>query len=226
MLPRAQHLDGAHRVGRCRIQLFVDLVVDAILLASDDADLHLEDDLRGGAVREQAARDLEILLEIDRGAVPHVRLEQWVLAAVDALLAQRDQRSYVRVELVLRAVVGVQRNCHVVSGGDHVRVLGERDRAGDHVLDPLTGQELRAAGRDLDDAVAARLREAGERGVERLRRRHVDRRIGERASLCAIEHLGVGVGGRNRHRLSSVRWLGAVRRQYRGRCCRRARPDP
>ena len=56
-----------------------------------------------------------------------------------------------------------------------------------------------AAGGDLDDAVAAGLGEAAERGVERLRRRHVDRRVGEAPCLRAVEHLGVDLGGGDGH---------------------------
>ena len=41
---------------------------------------------------------------------------------------------------------------------DLVRELGERDRAGDHVLDGRAGEVLGAAGGDLDDAVALRPR--------------------------------------------------------------------
>ena len=44
--------------------------------------------------------------------------------------------------------------------GDLVGVLGQRDRPGDHVLDGGAGEELGAAGGDLDDAVALGLGEA------------------------------------------------------------------
>ena len=75
----------------------------------------------------------------------------------------------------------------------------KRDRAGDHVLDGRAGQVLGAAGRDLDDAVALRLGEALQRRVERLRGRHVDRGVRERAGLGAVEHLGVDLGGSDGH---------------------------
>ena len=82
---------------------------------------------------------------------------------------------------VLRAVVGVQRDVDRVVLGDLVGVRGERDRAGDHVLDGRAGHVLGAAGGDLDDAVAAGLGEALQGGVQGLRRGDVDRRVGERA---------------------------------------------
>jgi hypothetical protein len=56
-----------------------------------------------------------------------------------------------------------------------VRELGQRGRAGHHVLDRLAGQVLGAAGRDLHDPVAARVGETLQRGVQRLRRGDVDR---------------------------------------------------
>ena len=83
-----------------------------------------------------------------------------VLAGVDPLLRDREQRTDVAVELVLRAVVGVQRDVDRVLRRDDVRELGQRDRAGDHVLDRGARRELGTAGRDLDDAVAAGVGEA------------------------------------------------------------------
>ena len=77
--------------------------------------------------------------------------------------------------------------------------LRQRDRAGDHVLDAGAGQELGAAGGDLDDAVALGVGEPAQRGVERLARGHVDRRVGEAVLLGPVEHLGVDLGRRDRH---------------------------
>ena len=78
------------------------------------------------------------------------------------------------VELVLRAVVGVQRDVDGVVLGDLVGVRREGEGAGDHVLDRRAGAVLGAARGDLDDAVGAGLGEALERGVQGRRRRHVD----------------------------------------------------
>ena len=124
-----------------------------------------------------------------------------------------EQRPDEAVELVLGAVVGVQRDVDGVLLGDLVGVRRERERAGHHVLDGRAGEVLGAAGGDLDDAVAAGLGEALDRGVEGLRRRDVDRRVGEGAGLGAVQHLGVHLGGGDGHgsllRLACVR-LGGV----------------
>ena len=81
----------------------------------------------------------------------------------------RQQRADVAVQLVLRAVVGVQRDGDRVLAGDDVGELGQRDRAGHHVLDAEPGGEFRTAGGELDDAVAAGVGEALEGGVDGLR---------------------------------------------------------
>jgi len=54
------------------VQLLVDLADDAVLLAADDADLKLHDDLGRGALGQQVLGDLKVLRERDRRAVPHV----------------------------------------------------------------------------------------------------------------------------------------------------------
>ena len=139
---------------------------DAVFLAADDADLDLEDDLGGRGLLEQLAGDVEVLVDRHRRPVPHVRLEQRVLALGDPLLRDGQQRLDVAVQLVLRTVVGVQRDGDRVLVGDDVGELGQRDRAGHHVLDAEAGAEFGPAGGELDDAVAARIGEAFEGGVD------------------------------------------------------------
>ena len=111
-------------------------------------------------------------------------LEQRLLAGGDPLLGELDQRAHVAVQLVLGAVVGVEGDVDRVLGRDHVGELGQGDRAGDHVLEPLAGQERRPAGRDLDDAVAAGLGVTADGRVQALRGGHVDGRVGEAALLA------------------------------------------
>src|SRR5208283_6168654 len=88
-----------------------------------------------------------------------------------------------------------------VFGRDGAGELGQRDRTGDHVLDPEAGGELRATGGELDDAVATRVGEALDGGVDGLRRGAVDGREGVRVFLGASQHLGVDLGGCEGHEL-------------------------
>ena len=199
LLAGAERLDGGERVLGGRVELVVDLVGDAVLLAADDADLDLEDDVARRRTGEQLLGDLEVLLERHGRAVPHVRLEERRLAAGDPLGRDVDQRADEAVELVLGAVVGVQRDVDGVVLGDLGGVGGEGDRAGDHVLDARAGEVLGAAGRDLDDAVGPGVGEALERGVEGLGRRHVDGGVREGLLLRGVEHLGVDLGGGDGH---------------------------
>ena len=166
-LAEAELLGRRQAVLGGRVELGVVRGLDAVLLAADHADLDLEDDVRGGALVEELLGEVEVLVQLDRGAVPHVRLEERVATGRHALGAHVDERAHEAVELVLGAVVGVQRDRHVVLRRHHVGELGQRDRADDHVLDRLAGGELRAAPRDLHDAVALRLGEAPDRGVDR-----------------------------------------------------------
>ena len=76
------------------------------------------------------------------------------------------------------------------------------DGSAETLADNLSvAQELlaRTAGRDLDDAVALRLREAAQGGVQGLRGGDVDGRVGELACLRPVEHLVVDLGGCDGH---------------------------
>ena len=167
-LAEPERFDRGQGVLRRAVQLLVDLADDAVFLTADDADLEFHDGVRGGALGQHLGRDLQVLLQRHGRAVPHVRLEQRLLPPGHPLLGDRDQRAHEAVELVLRAVVGVQRDVDRVLSRDDVRELGQRDRAGHHVLDRLSRQVLGAAGRYLNDPVTAGVGEAAQRGVERL----------------------------------------------------------
>ena len=153
----------------------------------------------GDSLGEQFFGELEVLSQRHGRAVPHVRLEQRILAAVDALLADGDQRTHKGVQLVLGAVVGVQRDVDRVLLGDDVGELGQGMRASHHVLDGLAAEELGSAGRNLHDAVRAGLGEALQRRIQRLGGRDVDGRVGEVAGLGAVEHLRVNLRCGNWH---------------------------
>src|SRR5690606_23875237 len=76
------------------------------------------------------------------------------------------------------------------------------------VFDCGTGEVLRTAGGDLDDAVALGVGEAAQCRVEGLRRRDVDGGIRERACLGPGDHLGVNLGIGDGHE-SSVSFYGS-----------------
>ncbi len=91
--------------------------------------------------------------------------------------------------------------------GDDVGELGERDRAGHHVLDTETGRELGPAGGELDDAVAARVGESLDGGVDGFRAHAVDGRKRERVFLGPAQHLRVDLGRCDGHECSSRRFV-------------------
>ena len=206
MLARAQSVDGLLEVLGRRVELVVDLGLDAVLLAADHADLDLEDDL--GLGRRLFSSSLAMSRFSSIGTAEPSHMCDWnsgLPPVGDPLLRDRQQRPDVGVELVLGAVVGVQRHGDRVLLGDDVRELGERDRTGHHLLDAETGGELGPAGRELDDAVAARIREALDGGVDGFRAHAVDGGKREGMLLGPAEHLGVDLGCCDGHERSSRR---------------------
>ncbi len=68
----AENLGGSPHIRWCGVELLVDRADDPILLTTDDADLHFQDDLSLVAFNQESVGNLEIFLEFDRRAVPHV----------------------------------------------------------------------------------------------------------------------------------------------------------
>ncbi len=160
LLAEAEGLDGGDAVLGGGVELVVDLGRVAVLLATDDADLDLEN--RAGLLGEleHLLGDAEVLLQRDVGAVVHVGLEGGVLTAGHLLRLDLEQRADPRVVVALDAVVRVQGHRHRVVLRDLAGVGGQCQRTGDPVLDRRSGGVLGAADGDLDDAVRLRLREA------------------------------------------------------------------
>src|SRR5699024_2733999 len=148
---------------------------------------------------EQLLGDLQVLLQRHCGTVPHVRLEGGQPTAADLLGLQRQQRAHPAVQVLLGAVVGVQRNGDRVVLGDLGGVGGQRERPIYAVLDGGAGGVLGTTDGHLDDAVALGLGEPAQRGREGLGRGDVDGRVGERTLLRPVDHLGVHLGGSNAH---------------------------
>ncbi len=200
LLAGAEGTDGREAVFDGRVELLVDLGLVAVFLATDDADLDLEDRAGRDGELEELLGDDEVLLERHGRAVPHVRLERGELAGLDLLGLEGEERADPGVEVLLGAVVRVDRDGDAVALGDLVRVGGEGERARDAVLDGRAGGVLGAADRHLDDAVALCLSEALEGRGDGRGRRDVHGRVGELACLRAVDHLGVDLGGCDGHR--------------------------
>src|SRR5699024_8548744 len=107
-------LTGAQRAARGQavlgggVELFVDFVGHTVLFATDAADLHLEQSVRGERELEQFLGNLQVLLQGNGRAVPHVRLEGRQLAGLDLVGLDGQQRADPAVQVLLGAVVGVQ----------------------------------------------------------------------------------------------------------------------
>jgi len=85
VLAAPEPFDDLDRLLGCAVQPRVGDAagVEAALLAADNADLDLEDDVRLAACRQQLARRLQVLVQRQRRAVEHVRLEDRRLLALD-----------------------------------------------------------------------------------------------------------------------------------------------
>ena len=179
-------------------------MADAVFFATDDADLNLEHDPDCGHAGEKLLGDGEVLTERDRGSVPHVRLEERQAALAHTLLARGDEWQYKVLKVLLRAVVGVQGDGHIVGLRDLFCILCKCDGAADAVLHRLPGKVIGTAEAHLDDPVGARLGEALQGRVQCLRARNVDGGEGESSRLCGIEHRCILVRGCDGHVMSSL----------------------
>ena len=168
-LAGAQCIDGLFKVLRGGVEISARLGLDAVLFAADDADFGLKDDVRVLSLFQQLLGDDQVLVDGNSGAVPHVGLEQRVLAAVHALLGDSQQRADVLIEYFLLAVVGVQRDIHAVVLGGLMSECSQCLGTLDLVLQCQAGAEGGTAGGELDDAVGLGLRKALQSCVNGLR---------------------------------------------------------
>ena len=168
LLAGAQGTGGGQSVFDGGVELVVDLVLDAVLFAADDADLDLEDGVRGCRKLEQLLGEDEVLIEGNRRAVPHVRLEVGLAAVLHALRRGRKEGLDPSFDGILRGMVGVQCDVDVIALCDLGGEDGERDRTAHTVLDRRPGHVFGAACGDLHDAVGSGFGEAADGGVDRL----------------------------------------------------------
>src|SRR5699024_2610754 len=102
------------------VEVGASLGLNAVFLATDNTDLNFEDDVGSAGLGQQFLCDLEVLIDWNSGTIPHVRLEEWELSAVNALLGDSQQGADELVQNLLLAVVGVQRNVDAVALGSFV----------------------------------------------------------------------------------------------------------
>ena len=189
-----------HTILRRGIQFLVDFGAVAILLAADRADLDLQHGVRLDGLVEQFLGDVEVFGERHGGTVPHVRLEGRFLAVRDLVDLVREQRAHPFVEVLLGAVVGVERDGDVrVLLRNLVRERGERQRSGDAVVHALAGEVGGTADGHLDDAVGFGFGEALQGGVQGLRTRHVDGGVRVAAATGGVEHFSITFGSCDSH---------------------------
>jgi hypothetical protein len=106
-----------------------------------------------------------------------------------AALGFFDKRDDEGIQFPGLTVIGMQCNVDGISVGDALNVLRDRDRAEDHVLHGKARGKGAAAGRDLDDAVAAAVRQPLQHGVGGGQRPDVDGRIRNPAAPRPVEHV-------------------------------------
>mmetsp|Transcript_2361 Transcript_2361/g.4505 ORF Transcript_2361/g.4505 Transcript_2361/m.4505 type:complete len:348 (+) Transcript_2361:218-1261(+) len=167
---RLVHLPDLLRLGVEVLGVDV-LVVDAVLLATRDAQLHLQKHAHLTHALEVLLANLDVLVKRLLGEVDHVRREERLAVHLEVALGG-DEHAVEPRQQVLRAVVRVQNHRHAVLLGHSAHVVGARDGAGDGravvgVVESFASVELRAAGRELDDHGRVVLASSLEAGIDR-----------------------------------------------------------
>lgn len=109
------------------------LIVDTVLLATSDADFHLEPLLHGGSALEILSRGLDVPLNTLLRQINHVRAEERLAGGLEVSLIGNEHAIEPRQEL-LGAVVGVEDNGDAVGGSNGSDVVGTGNGAGDGSL--------------------------------------------------------------------------------------------
>ena len=152
------------------------LVVDAVLLAAGDADLHLEPDLHGGHALEVLDADGNVLLVGLLAEVEHVGGEEG-LAVLGVELLVGLEHAVEPGEELLGAVVRVEDDGDAVVLGNGTDVHGKGDGTGDGgvgLLDGLADHEGTSSVGDLDHDGTVVLLGGLEAGVDGRGRGAVD----------------------------------------------------
>ena len=113
-----------------------------------------------------------------------------------------DQRLEERVDLVGGAVVSVQGDIDIVAVGDACRVFRQRYRAKHRIVE-IARRMRTAAGRDLDQTIAARFDKTFNGGIDSIDIRDVDRGKGVVFAMCLVQHFAIALEIYDRHGKSS-----------------------
>src|SRR5262249_49654044 len=108
---------------------------------------------------EQPYGNLEIFLQREIAPIEHVTCEKIRPTRGAPPLSFLNQREDKLIELVLQAMVGVQRDVDRITLSGALNVLADRNCAKRHVLERFARRKRAAARGDLDDPVALALRE-------------------------------------------------------------------
>ena len=169
LLTQTQSLNGLHGIINGGVQGVVNSAFNAVFFTADGADLNLKHNLCLVSALQQLGCDLEVLVKIDSGPIPHVEL-RWVFAAGHSLLRLGEQGKNEAVQLVLGAVVSVQCDVHVILLCNLTGVCGERQGTNNHILLRRARPVRCATGRCLNNTVRTSLSETANSGVKSLRR--------------------------------------------------------
>mmetsp|Transcript_42498 Transcript_42498/g.92337 ORF Transcript_42498/g.92337 Transcript_42498/m.92337 type:complete len:297 (+) Transcript_42498:403-1293(+) len=186
-------------------------VVDAVLLTTGDAQLHLQQDAHGLHLLEVLLADLQVLGDGLLRQIEHVRREQGLALLLEELLVGLHHAVHPGQQL-LRAVVGVKHHGDAVVLGDLAHVHGAGDAAGNRGLlvlvgDGLAGDGHAAAVGELHHDGRVGLLGALHRRVDDGRRGAVDGRDGVAVDLgvlhqvnqvLAVHHAVLELGGGRR----------------------------
>ena len=175
------------------------LVVDAILLAASDTDLHLEPDLHRGHALEVLDANGNVLLVGLLAEVEHVGGEEGLSVGLEVLLRGGEEGVDPGKPRLL-AVVGVKDDGDAVEGGDLTDVLGSGNGSGNGcrivvVVKGLSGNELSATLGESDHDGSSVVLGGLHAGVDRVSTDDVDAGDGPLLILRGVEEIDEGLTG-------------------------------
>jgi hypothetical protein len=167
------------------------LVVNAVLLATGDTDLHLDPLLHGSNALEVGGGGLDVVVDLLLGKVDHVGAEEGLAVDLEVGLVGVDHAIEPGEEL-LGAVVGVKDDGDAVGGSNRTDVVASGNGTSDRGLlvlvgHTLTGEVSGTAVGELENDGRLGVTGSLERGYDGGGRGHVDGGNGELLLLGVLE---------------------------------------